>query len=165
MTTKPLPSIELLRELFSYDPETGLLTRKISLGSRGMCGCVAGSLNNLGYLTVGILGRKIGVHRVAWAIHFGAWPVNDIDHKDGVKSHNWVQNLRDVTADVNIQNRKSAQTNNKTGLLGVSPNRARFSASIKNMGVKVHLGTYNTPEEAHAVYLKAKRELHLGCTI
>ncbi len=50
-------------------------------------------------------------------------------------------------------------------MLGVSTDRFGFRACITKDGRKHNLGTFRTPEEAHACYLKAKRRMHLGCTI
>lgn len=57
------------------------------------------------------------------------------------------------------------QRGNKSGFLGVSPNRSRWSASIMVLGRKLHLGTFDTPELAHAAYLEAKRAHHAGNTL
>lgn len=165
MPSTALPSICLLRDMFLYDGETGNLISKSSTGSRWKAGRVVGGVNDLGYVTVSVGGKRLGAHRVVWAIYYGHWPLNDIDHIDGVRSNNRIDNLRDVSAETNLQNRRLPQRNNKSGLLGVSPNRKRFSASIKVDGVKHHLGTYDTPEEAHKVYLMCKRQFHRGCTI
>lgn len=55
---------------------------------------------------------------------------------------------------------------NATGLLGVSKADSRgFRARIFYAGKETHLGTFKTPEDAHAAYLAAKRRLHAGCTI
>lgn len=81
---------------------------------------------------------------------------------NGVRSDNRWANLRMVSRSVNNQNQRRARKDNKSGLLGVRPNRARWAASIFVYGKKHHLGTYDTAEEAHAVYIKAKRGLHVG---
>jgi hypothetical protein len=78
-------------------------------------------------------------------------------------------NLRDVVKRVNQENRKKASSNNKSGFLGVSPNGKGWAATINTSvsGVRKHyyLGTFPTPIEAHKTYVKAKRNLHEGCTI
>ena len=97
----------------------------------------------------------------------GAWPEHDVDHINGVRNDNRWSNLREVTRTVNIQNQRIAQTRNVAGLLGVSFEKARnkYKAGIVAGGKYHNLGRFNTAEEAHAAYLKAKRELHEGCTI
>jgi hypothetical protein len=74
-------------------------------------------------------------------------------------------NLRDVSPRENKQNLRKPNRDNKAGLLGVSPNGKRWAAQVESNGRKFYLGTYDTPEEAHAKYLVAKRNLHAGCTL
>lgn len=56
-----------------------------------------------------------------------------------------------------IDNLLEASTN-KLGFKGIYKNKSRFTAEIHRNGITRNLGTYNTPEEAHAAYLKAKEE-------
>jgi hypothetical protein len=56
-------------------------------------------------------------------------------------------------------------THSSHGFLGVTRSRKRWKAHIKVGDKVLHIGTYDTPEEAHAAYLAAKRVLHIGCTI
>jgi hypothetical protein len=97
----------------------------------------------------------------------GAWPVLDVDHIDGVGSNNAWANLRDVPTATNIQNRRSANSNNTTGHLGVSLDKRRdlFRASIDVDGKQRFLGYFASVGEAHSAYLTAKRAHHAGCTI
>jgi len=95
----------------------------------------------------------------------GVWPEFEIDHKNTIKSDNHWKNLRDKTHAFNMQNQRKAQSNSKTGVQGVSPNRKGFRARIGLGKKNHHLGTFPTQKEASAVYLAAKRKLHPGCTI
>lgn len=112
-----------------------------------------------GYLTVRIFGRSYKAHRLAWLYMTGAWPALDVDHKNGVHDDNRWDNLREVTMSVNQQNQRKAQRGNVVGLLGVSAKRKKFSARIHLNGKTILLGVHDTPEMAHAAYLKAKREI------
>jgi len=97
--------------------------------------------------------------------YYGKYPSKDLDHINGNKSDNCIDNLREVTHRVNIQNEKKARVNSKTGLLGVSPQGDKYQAQIITNGKVKYLGIYETPEEGHQVYLSAKRELHEGNTL
>jgi hypothetical protein len=97
---------------------------------------------------------------LAWFYVTGKWPKNSIDHRDGDRANNRFKNLRDLTQSGNLQNRKVANANNACGLLGVHKNGRRWRAKIKIDYRDVHLGYFDTPKQAHAAYLKAKRELH-----
>ena len=155
-----------LRELLHYDPETGVFTRLISRqGLRAQVGDVAGSKNSHGYIGISVDGRLYRAHRLAWLFMRGGWPTGDIDHIDGDRANNRFDNLRDVSTSVNMQNQRRAQPRNASGYLGVTRHGNRFEASIKLDGVNRYIGSYATPEEAHASYMAEKRRLHPGCTI
>ena len=153
-----------LRELLHYDPETGLLTRKTTRGGQPT-GAIAGNVCTDGRVQVYIDGRNFKAHRLIWLWVTGQWPVNDVDHKDGIPSNNRWANLRDVPHAVNLQNRQRAPKHSSTGLLGVTKNRGGFGAQIKINGKRVWLGTFDTPEEAHRVAIDHKRIHHKGNTL
>lgn len=92
----------------------------------------------------------------------GSWPKDQIDHINGDRTDNRFSNLRDVTNEINNQNKKRAQSNNRLGLLGVCHHQGGFRARIAVNGKSKCLGVYLTPELAHQVYLDAKRRLHHG---
>lgn len=154
---------EMLRELISYESDTGVFTwLKTQLRSRPKPGDVAGSLqSSKRYFGICIYGRIYLAHRLAWLYVHGRWPTEQIDHIDGNPLNNRLANLRECTADENQQNRKVGKRN-KTGLLGVyhEPKTGKWCASIRCRGVMRHLGTFATKEGAGAAYLAAKRELH-----
>lgn len=151
------------RRLFSYDPETGVIKRLVTASNNAKVGSAVGTPHNKGYLVVDVGGKPYLVHRLAWLIHTGDWPEHTIDHLNGVRSDNRFANLRDIPQRLNSQNRHG--TWSKTGFAGVSPNGDRFRAKLKTDGRYLCLGTFDTPEEAHAVYVAAKRRLHAACTI
>ncbi len=163
--TKPVLTAERVRELFNYDPETGSLVRLISRGSRKAGAVVNYPGQKRGQVRID--GEKFLVHRVVWLTVTGFWPDQDIDHVNGNPSDNRFVNLRLATSEINNQNRRQAQGNNWAGLLGVGSSGCakRYRASIVVKGRYIHLGCFDTPEEAHAAYLAAKRQLHPGCTI
>lgn len=155
-----------LRELLQYDPETGVFTRLISRqGYRAQAGDVAGCKTAEGYIRISVDQRIYPAHRLAWLFMHGVLPTGDIDHIDGDKANNRIENLRDVSTSVNMQNQRRAQPRNASGYLGVTRHGNRFEASIKLNGVNRYIGSYATPEEAHASYMAEKRRIHPGCTI
>lgn len=157
---------EFVRELFHYDPETGVFTRRVTRqGMRGKAGNVAGTRKPNGYLSISICGANFMAHRLAWLYAHGDWPKGHIDHINQDKADNRIANLREASHTLNMHNR-SVNRNNKTGLRGVGVykdsgrNRKRFRAYIGKEGKTLHLGSYATAEEAHAAYCKAAAELH-----
>lgn len=156
---------ERLRELVSYNPDTGIFTRRLD-ARRWKAGGETGSVNKiLGYVHITVGGYAGTAHRLAWLYMTGEWPTASIDHKDGNRSNNRFSNLRDVSQELNLQNRQRAQADNKAGLLGVSMRRGRYRATLKVRGRSIYLGDYETPEEAHAAYLEGKRAMHPGNTL
>ncbi len=155
-----------LRELLSYDPDTGLFRWKVQTSKRVKVGDIAGTLVKIGYISISIDADMIRAHRLAWLYVHGSWPTGDIDHIDGNRANNRWSNLRDVTRSMNAQNLKRAHADNAaSGLLGVYRDKKKWAASLTVNGKRHRLGNFTTPEEAHAAYLKAKRELHTACTI
>lgn len=154
-----------LRELLDYNPETGDFTwAKSRVGAKK--GSTAGTIRPDSYRSIFLMGYRYLAHRLAWLHYHGSWPTNQIDHISGDRSDNRIANLREATSSINNQNKRAARSDNKsTGLLGVFKNGKRWSARVQFGGTKHNAGIYDTPEEAHAAYIEAKRLMHPGCTI
>lgn len=165
----PPPTAAEVRELLNYDPETGIFTRRVATGGRygAAVGSVAGTLGDTGYLMISLRSKQYRAHRLAWLYMTGEWPANEIDHLNGIRTDNRFQNLRDVTAQVNQQNRRAANKSSSTGLLGASWSKREgaYVARIWIDGRYCSLGHFQTAEAAHRAYLQAKRRHHEGCTI
>lgn len=158
---------ERLRELLHYDPETGIFTARFNSGKR-RAGKPVGTLEKRsGYYVMRLDGATYLSHRMAWLYMTGELPQFHIDHINMCKGDNRFANLRDVGAAVNTQNIGRARKSNESGFLGVSLHKksGAWHARIQVAGKQRYIGSYPTPEEAHGAYLKAKRELHEGCTI
>jgi hypothetical protein len=126
------------------------------------CGKPAGTRTRPdGYVLVSIDGKRFRAHRVIFALATGALPSVDdeVDHVDDNPANNRPSNLRLATHSQNAFNTKR-RTTNRSGFKGVSPNWKGFAAQIMIEGELKHLGTFATPQEAHAVYVRAARELH-----
>lgn len=160
MSTEPITAEEA-RQLFHYDPETGDLTWKVSPCNRAPVGRVVRAPNDKGYYTVMVRGKTYKAHRLIWLIATGTWPAEHIDHINGDKTDNRVENLREATNAENMQNR-AAPRNNTSGYKGVSWHKRdrKWRAKIQVDGKRRYLGHFDTPEEAHAAYCEAAREHH-----
>lgn len=154
-----------LREVIEYTPESGEFIWKKKIGARSVIGVRAGNFRKDGYLAIQIDGTKYKGHRLAWLWVTGRWPEEEIDHRNGSHGDNRWENLRSATHFVNAQNQRIARRDNVCGFLGVCKSGENFRAYINENGKKKHLGSFQTPQLAHAAYLKAKRALHPGCTI
>lgn len=82
-----------------------------------------------------------------------------VDHKNRDKLDNRRCNLRIVRQGQNCMNSPTRKDNN-TGYKGVKKSWNRFIARIRFNGVRYFLGSYATPEEAHAAYCEASKKYH-----
>ena len=162
-----LITVERLKHLFEYDATTGKFSRRRTV--RGVkpewVGIPIGTVTKAGYVVITIDARQYFAHRLAWFYVNGEWPDLLIDHIDGNKQNNAIANLRLATNEINNQNRKVPQKRNKAGLLGVFPFRKKWGAKLVTNGNFVWLGVHDSPESAHAAYVKAKRIYHEGNTL
>ncbi len=158
-----------LREILDYDPKTGIFKWKQS-GPGKRPDRIAGTLESKGYIRIMIDGKLYRAHRLAWLYMTGEWPKEEIDHVHGNRADNRWSELREATPSFNRQNQRETRSDNHSGFLGVRCMKGLvrskpWQAQIMVEGKNKHLGYYSTPEEANEIYLKAKRELHEGCTI
>lgn len=163
MATSNAITLDALKEVLSYDRETGLFSRTF-YRTAGASTRPVGTIHASGYLYIHVLGKQYKAHRLAWLLVTGAWPKDQIDHINGIRDDNRWANLRDVDGHMNIQNQHGPRRNNKLGLRGVSRVRGglRFKAQIRHDGGVVYLGLFDTAERASAAYADAKQKLHHG---
>lgn len=158
MSFAPLTQ-ERLKELLRYDSETGLFVRLKALRKTSL-GPVAGTLSN-GYRQLWVDGVLYYAHRLAWLYEHGSFPEDQIDHIDGNRQHNAIRNLRHLANEQNQQNRRKANRSNRSGFLGVTAGFSKnYMAQIHVNRKTIYLGQFDTAEEAHAAYLKAKAKHH-----
>jgi HNH endonuclease len=146
-------SVEELRKRLDYDPETGVL--------RWRKGCrIAGTIKRTGYREIWFLSggvrHYLRAHRVAWALQVGAWPPDEIDHRDGNRDNNRLANLRSATRGENAQN-LVLRPRRHAPMVGASKTPEGRWRSWMN---RRYLGTFGSAEEAHQAYLVAKKKFH-----
>lgn len=153
-----------LKEVLNYDPLTGEFVRILCRSNRYKPGDKAGTFDSsTGYLRVSVYGKVYYAHRLAWLFEHGDWPKNQIDHINGIRTDNRIENLRDVTNAQNAQNKTKALSFNKSsGLLGVtwSKNANKWAAHIALNKKAFHLGYFTDKYAAQEAYLKRKKILH-----
>lgn len=161
------PTLDKYQEVLRYDPEEGQFYWVKHPKKESLNGCSAGYMDNKGYMRINALGYSAPGHRLAFLFMTGNWPVDEVDHKNCNRFDNRWVNLRETDRCTNQQNLRGPLSNNKCGFLGVmrSQNKKRFVARIEVDGVSYQVGTFDTPEEAHAAYVEAKRKYHKGCTL
>jgi hypothetical protein len=153
-------TLEVLKEILHYDPETGVFTWKIRPANCIQIGAVAGSICLEGYRIIRVFKHNYKAHRLAWLYMTGEWPTY-IDHANGDKADNRICNIRPCTKEQNGSNRRRL-SNNTSGFKGVTfrPDKKLrpWVAQIKTRDRSRYLGCFCTPEEAHNAYVLAARE-------
>jgi len=145
----------------TYDPSTGKFYRvKAWNGAKPGTECGFVSKGD-GYVRVSISGTPVLAHRVAWFICTGKWPESQIDHANGYRSDNRIENLRVCTISENRWNSKK-RDRNTSGFKGVTwdARRKLWSAQIMANRKNYNLGRFETPEAAHMAYVNAAKRLH-----
>jgi len=145
LLANPMPSKEVLKKLFYYDPEAGKLYWKINQRNNQIkAGTEAGRIhtyNGLQYRRIGIQGKLYFAHRIILEMNgYSLRQDQYIDHIDGDGLNNRLDNLRVCTNQQNGQNR-DANKNNKTGHKGVSfyKRNQKYRAQIMHNGKNICL--------------------------
>lgn len=153
--------VDALRSMLRYDPGTGLFTWNVAPNGRIKIGQRAGRTSQDGYTEITITGRLYGAHRLAWLYVHGRWPVDEIDHRNGIRSDNRIANLREATREQQTWNSRGTSA---SGFKGVYRNKKNgtpcvdsWCAIIQVAGKRRYLGSFKTPEEAHAAYCRVAR--------
>lgn len=135
-----------------YVCKNGLLKRSKTFG-KWEAHKEVGTIGLRGYKTLSIRGKRYYIHRLIFLMEFGYLP-ELVDHIDGNKLNNIPSNLRESSKVLNALNLFKSHEDNKTKLLGVTYRKdtGKYSARFRNKS----LGCFDTPEEAHNVYLDFK---------
>ena len=145
-----LPTQEYVKERFEYNNETGQLIWKTHLRTARYVGKPAGTKRK-GYIYIYLDQKQQSAHRLIWVYHHGIIPDGkEIDHIDGNKENNCLDNLRLVSRYENMWNRKGKGYRFKDG---------KYEVSFSHLKKTIYLGRYDTEEEAISVYTAKRNEL------
>lgn len=150
----------LVRELFDYDPESGLFSRRKSI-KRWAAGSCAGSMRKDGYMAIKVNEKSYPAHRLAWLWMTGELPDGEIDHIDLNKSNNRWTNLRLASKSNNCANCRPRRRLGKLKGAYYRSSMNKWHAQIRAKGTIYHLGFYESEELAHAAYMAAAK-VHFG---
>jgi hypothetical protein len=104
--------------------------------------------------------RMVGWHRIVWQYFNGSIPTDMVvDHKDNNITNNIIDNLQLLCRKQNARKCKKYK-NNSSGYSGVKKKGNKYNSKIVLNNKDIHLGSFDTPEEAYKVYLDAKIKYH-----
>ena len=147
----------LLHEVFEYK-DGELLWKKLSKKLTHLLGKPAGTIHHSGYRTIKINDVSYPAHRLIWLYHNGSIDENlQIDHIDGNKNNNSIENLRLITAQENCYNRSRLNSKGYT----FSKSNQKWKATIRFNKITKYLGSFLTEQEAREAYLDACKKYHV----
>lgn len=152
-------TVDVLRRHFDYDPDTGFITWALVSARQNAVGKRAGTIGTKGYRFVTLKGVKFAAHRLAWIIHYGEFPEDQLDHVNGNRDDNRILNLRKVSARQNNQN--AIRHAGGSGIRNVVP--SGFGAWVVRIwagGKQHYLGTFKDIELAEFVAIEGRRSIH-----
>ena len=148
---------EYIEKLFTYSD--GKLYRRVTRG-RITANTAAGSKRKDGYFEVQIDGRKYLAHRVIYLLAHGTLP-QFIDHINGDRSDNRIDNLRDATRSQNGRN-CHRRKDSKSGVKGVSwyGEKKKWVVRLYVDGSNKFFGAFDTLEDARVQVETVRTRVH-----
>jgi hypothetical protein len=149
----PPLTADFVRELFDYNPDTGIFIRRKT-------GKPAGTKNKrTGHVTVWAKYKLEYAHRLAWLYHHGRYPTRNLRHKNGNKSDNRIANLTETTS-------WQSQTGRSARYTRVERTRAgNYAVRFQRNGHRYYLGTFDDPGVAELAYFVAALAYEDGCEL
>jgi hypothetical protein len=167
-----IPIQTFLKECFEYDCSTGFLKRKIrplehfsnkrnmNYYNNNYGNKIITRTNMQGYIRVHIDGINYRAHRLIWKLHYGTEPPDIIDHINGIKDDNRIENLREVTIGENGKNRTKPKIGSRYEYIGAIKHNGRWVSSITHNKISIFIGSFDTQEEAALAYQLKYIELY-----
>lgn len=146
-----------LKELLYYNSKTGIFRWRISRRNIKK-GDIAGYKKKRGYIVIQIDYKFYKAHRLVWLYENGYFPEPGLDHRDRIKHHNWISNLREASQQCNMRNYGNPK-DNTSGVKGVYWNKAKnkWNAQIVVNKKNFYLGLYKDFSEAACARLAAEQ--------
>lgn len=151
---------EYLKSIYDYNEASGKFfwKKRTNSLSRAVIGREVGTPDRDGYKRLKLFGKIYLVHHVTWFLFNNKWPVNELDHINGVRDDNRIENLRDVSSRQNSQNQKKHRNGHLLGTYFRKDNK-KWGSKIVVSKKHIHLGFFDTKELAHDAYMKKLTEI------
>lgn len=147
MKHRPLPSYDVVSDLFGYDPDTGII-----YPHRPIKGFLAKPKS--GYNTITIQGHRFNISRICWLLATQQDPGDyEVDHINRDHNDNRIQNLRLATRSEQLANRNRTSSKKLPKGVAYCSSRNTYVASWGKNGHKYNAAGFATAEEAHLYYL------------
>lgn len=143
---------------FNFEYKEGKLYWRHSRGKKTKAGDRAGHLQQTGYWAINLDKKLYKEHRVIFMIHHGYLP-RYIDHIDGNKLNNKIENLRSCTNSENAMNSKIS-SRNSLGIKNVSFHKVlkKYKVQIQLDGKDIHIGYFEDLKIAEIEAQKARQK-------
>lgn len=146
-----------IEDCISLDPKSGNLAWRVRVNNSVKVGDNIGTKHNKGYKFFRLNKTFDFNHRVVWYLAHGEWPLGEIDHINGDKSDNRLENLRDVTHRQNMWNKASQKATSVYKGVHWHKGSSKWRATLWTGASKVHLGLFQDEKEAAFAYDHAAR--------
>jgi hypothetical protein len=149
-----------LKELYHYNPETGLFTRLCD-SIQYKAGTVVQSRTSDGYLYTWIDRKQYKLHHLAWLYIYGTIPTENIDHINRSRRDNRIANLRLADKSENSCNARK-RIDNSSGWRGVywHQKASKWVAQIQKETFGMYIGLFTCPLDAASAFNLAAYQLH-----
>ena len=147
-----------LKEYFDY--KEGKLFWKKQSSSNICIGVEAGTTNKRGYVQVKIFNKRYYAHRLVFFMFYCYFP-QEVDHIDGNKTNNRIENLRSATKSQNQHNAR-INVNNTSGVKGISWDKrcGKWKAQIAVNKKNYHLGRFDDFDLAKKTINQFREKYH-----
>jgi len=151
-------SKEMLNELYEY--KDGELYYKVTRAARARQGAIVGSIHTQGYRVTKINNIEQKIHRLIFALHHGWWPL-EVDHINGARADNRIENLRSANDIQNAQNAK-LRKDNTSGVKGVHWDKVskKWMVRVSVLGKEKYFGVFADLEFAELVAIEVREKYH-----
>ena len=149
---------EILNFLFDY--KDGELYWKFSLSCKSPKGTIAGSIKHDKYRRIGLNKKSYLAHRLIFMMHYGYMP-EIVDHIDGNRLNNRIENLREATKSQNSHNQKLSKKNT-SGYKNVTWNerKEKWLVNVRVHSMDFHIGYFDDIELADLAAQEARDKYH-----